>query len=64
MQFSVLMELHEKCMISIFPYMKIVWLAFLVNPGKYEVSELTLAALALLAGMLAPSKLSKLKKKP
>ena len=24
MQFSVLMELHEKCMISIFPYMKIV----------------------------------------
>ena len=27
------MELHEKSMIGIFPYMKIVWLAFLVNPG-------------------------------
>ena len=34
MHFFVLMELHEKCMISIFPYMKIVWLAFLVNPGN------------------------------
>ena len=33
MQFSVHMELHEKCMISVFPYMQIVWLAFLVNPG-------------------------------
>ena len=33
MQFSVLMELHEECMISIFPYMKIVRLAFLVKPG-------------------------------
>ena len=33
MNFSVLMELHEKCMISIFAYMKIVWLVFLVNPG-------------------------------
>ena len=36
MQFFVLIELHEKCMISIFPYMKIVWLAFLVNPGMQE----------------------------
>ena len=32
MQFSVLMELQEKCMIRIFPFMKIEWLAFLVNP--------------------------------
>ena len=28
MQFYVRMELHEKCMISFFPYMKIV------NPGR------------------------------
>ena len=34
MQFSVLMELHGKCMISTFPYMKIVWLAFLGNPYR------------------------------
>ena len=32
MQFSALMELHEKCMISVFPFLNIVWLAFLVNP--------------------------------
>ena len=37
MQFSVLLELHEKCMISIFPYMKIVRLAFLVNPGMLKI---------------------------
>ena len=35
-QLSVLMELHEKCMISIFPYMKIVWLTFSVNPGSND----------------------------
>ena len=28
MQFSVPMELHEKCMISFFPYTEIVWLVF------------------------------------
>ena len=35
MKFSVLMELHEKCMISIFPYVKIVRVAnFMVNAGN------------------------------
>ena len=29
-----LMELHEKCIISIFSYMEIVLVAFLVNAGK------------------------------
>ena len=33
MQLPVRMELHGKCMTSIFPYMEIVWLEFLVNPG-------------------------------
>ena len=37
MQFSVRMELHGKCVTSIFPYMEIVWLAFLVNPGCLAV---------------------------
>ena len=41
MQFSVFMELHEKCMISIFPYMKIVLLAFLVNPGWHFETQWT-----------------------
>ena len=31
-QLPVLLELHEKCMISIFSYMEIVWLAFLHKP--------------------------------
>ena len=41
MQFSVRMEFYGKCMTSIFPYMEIVWLVFLVIPGK--VSEQKLA---------------------
>ena len=32
MQISVRVELHEKCMTSIFPYTKNVCVAFLVNP--------------------------------
>ena len=36
MQFSVRMELHGKCMTSLFPYMEIVWLVFLVIPGRYQ----------------------------
>ena len=32
-QLSVLLELHEKCMISIFLFMKIVWLAFWSTRG-------------------------------
>ena len=36
MQFSVRMELYGKCMTSIFPYMEIVWLVFLVIPGYHE----------------------------
>ena len=35
MQFSARMELHGKCMTSIFPNMEIVWLVFLVIPGIY-----------------------------
>ena len=48
MQFSVLTELHEKCMISVFPYMKIVWLAFLVNSGFNVFFKKQLAVLILL----------------
>ena len=33
MQFFVGMELYGKCMTSIFQYMEIVWLVFLVIPG-------------------------------
>ena len=33
MQFSVRMELYGKCMISVFPYMEILLLVFLVIPG-------------------------------
>ena len=33
MQFSVRIELYGKCMTSIFPYMEIVWLVFLVILG-------------------------------
>ena len=46
MQFFVAMELHEKCMSNIFPYLKFVWQAFLVNPGvrgdfnkKFQILE-------------------------
>ena len=39
MQFSVSMEFYGKCMTSIFPYMEIVWLAFLVNPGINRQKE-------------------------
>ena len=39
MPFSVPIELHEKCMPSIFPYMETVWLSFLVNSGELGLEE-------------------------
>ena len=40
MHFTILLESHEKCMISIFSYKKIVGLAFLVNPVDYPIDYL------------------------
>ena len=37
MQFSVRKQLYGKCMTSIFPYMEIVWLVFLVIPGNIVI---------------------------
>ena len=38
MQFSVLMELHEKCMISIFPYENCMTSIF-SQPGKLKFEK-------------------------